>query len=244
MRDLEKIREKIVIQLDNRQVALAILGFILVSTGTFASGVLVGQRMVDSIPERWTAGEIESDGGPASVRVGRARTAALAAISPGTRALNNDLAANPEQPAPADPTEAARIEAHQQLAMAKTLGAARSLGPVPVAPAGAPAAEAAPVTLVERDPKREQAALEAGAVQTPPQYSLQVSAFRSESPARVVANQLRTAGHEASVRHVEADTGALWRVEVGRFESTRSASAFQREFERSAGYSTVMVAVR
>ncbi len=244
MRDLDKIREKIVIQLDNRQVALAILGFILVSTGTFASGVLVGQRMVDSIPERWTTGDAVADAGPAAVRVGRARTAALAAITPGTRAVDIELATSAEAPAPADPTEAARIEAHQQLAQAKAIGAARSLGPVPVQPAGAPAAEVAPVTLVERNPTREQAALEAGGTQTPPQYSLQVSAFRSESPARVVANQLRTAGHEATVRHVEANTGALWRVEVGRFESTRSATAFQREFERSAGYSTVMVAVR
>lgn len=240
MRDLDKIREKIVIQLDNRQVGLAILGFILVSTGTFASGVLVGQRMVDAIPERWISGEDQA----LEIRDGRERTAALAAVTPGTRALDSELALPPETVSASDPTEAARMEAQRQIAAARTAGTARSLGPVAVTPPEAPAATAAPLTVVDRDPRRESAALD-GAATARSQYALQVSAFRSESPAEVVANQLRSAGHEVSVRQVADEDGTpLWRVEVGRFESTRTASVFQREFERSAGYPTVMVPVR
>ena len=240
MRDLDKIREKIVIQLDNRQVGLAILGFILVSTGTFASGVLVGQRMVDALPDRWAAaGAAASLEGPTGVE----RTSALTEVSPGTRSLDTELALPPDAPTASDPTEAARMEAHRQIAASKARGAARSLGPVAVAPPETPEPGVEPVTLVKRNPAREEAAL-AGAQVAPSQYALQISAFRSASPANVVASQLRTAGHEASVRELADAQGPLWRVEVGRFDSTRTASAFQREFERTAGYSTVMVPVR
>ena len=51
MRDLRRIREKVIIRLEHRQVAMAIIGFIIVSVGTFSAGVIVGKQMSEQVPD-------------------------------------------------------------------------------------------------------------------------------------------------------------------------------------------------
>lgn len=246
MRDLEKIKEKVIIELDNHQLGLALLGFVLVSVGTFAAGVLVGQRMTSELPNPLDSSLDQI----AAVNAGQARTAQLTRLVPGTRELDKELSQEATAPRPDSPTEAARMEAHRQLANASATAAAesssaRALGPIPIAPPEAPAPAAKAVTLVERNPALEQAALDAPAPQLDTKYALEVSAFRSPEPAKVVANQLESAGHDVRVRELPGDNGGkVWRVEVGDFEDTRTAGVFQRQFEQTAGYPTVMVSVR
>ncbi|MGM0576279.1 MAG: SPOR domain-containing protein [Myxococcota bacterium] len=242
MRDLDKLKHKIVIELDNRQVAVAILGFVLVSVGTFAAGVLVGQRAGDRLLEP-VAGDLAAEEDDEAGR-GESRTARLARIRPGTRAVDDELSSPSAQPSPSDPTEAARIETHRQMAAANATGAARSLGPIPVAAADEPAKKVGPFTLVDRTPDQERAALD-GSAAPDSRYVLEVSSLKSEGPAEVVAGELRKKGHDARVRRITGeDDSTLWRVEIGTFEDMQTAGAFQREFERKAGYPTVMVPVR
>ena len=73
---------------------------------------------------------------------------------------------------------------------------------------------------------------------------LEVSAFGSAAPAEMVANQLRSGGHAVKVRQFSDPKGqTIWRVEVGNFDSMKKAGVFQRQFERTAGYSTVMIPI-
>lgn len=245
MRDLDRIKEKVVIRLDNRQVAMAIVGFIIVSTATFAGGVVVGKQMGDALPGSLDelAGIEAALGEPGEHR---GRELLLARISPGTQGINAELMRGSEEIAVDDPAQAARIEAHKQIAAARaqgSAGVARSLGPVPVKPAGEAPKPIEPLNLIERDPKKEKAAMGAG-VPVRGAFAMQVSVFSSEGPAQVVAEQLLGSGHKAGVRRVQAQSGkTVWRVEVGRFEDVKKAEKVQKEFERASGYSTVLVPV-
>jgi hypothetical protein len=60
----------------------------------------------------------------------------------------------------------------------------------------------------------------------------------------MVATQLRSGGHAVNVRQLSDPRGqTIWRVEVGEFADMTRASSFQRQFERTAGYSTVMIPI-
>ncbi len=243
MRDLDRIKEKVVIRLDNRQVAYAILGFILVSTGTFAGGVVVGKQMADAVPGTLEelAGLEATDADLDGVREHRRRSKLLARIAPGTGNIEAELARASSRLDPDNPTDAARMEAHRQIATARAVGVTRSLGPVPVeAPAAPAGAGPEALTVIARNPAKEQAALDAGA-QVVGGYALQVAAFGSEGPAQVVARQLGAGGHDARVRVVASGETSLYRVEVGQFADAKAAGEFQKGFERTSGYSTVLV---
>ncbi len=244
MRDLDKMQEKVVIRLDNGQVAAAIIGFIVVSVATFTSGVVVGKRLAPALPDVVSEDAAAGDR-LASASDFRRRPLQLAKDAPSTQAVHLGLSGPGPQAPATTPMEAARIEAHRQIAAVQARGVARSLGPVALggAPAVAPR-DIAPVSVVHRNPKRERAALDGGA-KVASSFTLQVSVFDSAGPAQAVASQLQGAGHEARVRPTQgADGRTLYRVEVGRFSTAKAATKFQRRFERASGYSTVLVPVR
>ena len=238
------MQEKVVIRLDNGQVAAAIIGFIVVSVATFTSGVVVGKRLAPALPDVVSA-DAPADGELASATEFRRRALLMAKESPSTQAVHLGLSGPGPQAPATTPTEAARIEAHRQIAAVQARGVARSLGPVAVGggPTVAPR-DIAPVSIVRRDPKRERAALEGG-TKVGSSFALQVSVFDSPGPAQAVASQLQSAGHDARVRSLQgADGRSLYRVEVGHFSQAKAATKFQHRFERSSGYSTVLVPVR
>lgn len=244
MRDVagfDRIKEGVAVQLDGRQVSLAVLGCLVVCAAVFAAGVVVGQRMGDVLPR--AVAELTGDDGGEAAQAGplaRDRIGALVALSPTTRAMDTELAGVGAEAQPDSPTEAARMEAHRQIAAARDGRSVRSLGPIPVEAADEAPKPIAPLDWVERAP---------GAPRAPDPsdvgWTLQVSAFRTEAPARVVADQLRASGHEAQVRALDSKDGEQrYRVEVGQFADARGAARFQRSFEQTAGYSTLVVAVR
>jgi cell division septation protein DedD len=251
VRDLDRLQEKVVIELDNHQVALAILGLIVVSVGTFAAGVVAGQRMGDDLPLGLDPALSEAIVHAEDSAGQRKRMAALTSLPLGTRRMDTDLAKAPVDAPSDDPTEAARIEARRQLASANAGAVAGVKGPaqrVPTAvgrPSGLPATATPkkPLTWIATDPVKERKSL-ATAQGPPKQYALEVSAFGSAAPAEMVASQLRSGGHAVNVRQLSDPRGqTIWRVEVGQFKSMSSASTFQRQFERTAGYSTVMIPI-
>jgi len=251
VRDLDRLQEKVVIELDNHQVALAILGLIVVSVGTFAAGVVAGQRMGDDLPLGLDPALSEAIDHAESSADQRKRMEALTSLPLGTRRMDTDLAKAPVDAPSDDPTEAARIEARRQLASANAGVIAGAKGPtrrVPTAVGQAkhPSAKAAPkkpLTWIATDPVKERKSLEPSQAPSK-QYALEVSAFGSAAPAEMVASQLRSGGHAVNVRQLSDPRGqTIWRVEVGKFANMASASTFQRQFERTAGYSTVMIPI-
>lgn len=248
MRDLDRLTEKVVIELDNHQVAIAVLGFIVVSTGTFAAGVVAGQKMNGGLDNgQVVSAEDLLDGNALD---GSRRNASLSKLPLGTREMQEQLTAPTAETLAADPTEAARIEAHRQLAEIRASGKHTGVVPMPTGPTTGPAGPSAPnppsnakaLTWVETDPAKERQALKPATSQRPVRYALEVSAFASAAPAEMVAKQLKSSGHAATVRTLsEKDGKTIWRVEVGNFDNARVATNFQREFERKAGYSTVMI---
>ena len=244
MRDLDRLKEKVVIELDNHQVAVAILGFIVVCVGTFAAGVVAGQRMGDGLPGAIDPALSEAMGQAEAASTQRLRTEALARLPLGTRRMDDDLAKPPVEMPSNDPTEAARIEAQRQLAAAVASPDQRSI-PVPVvAPRATSKTPAKPLTWIATNPQKERHSLEKGKPEATRHYALEVSAFASAAPAEMVASQLRRGGHAVHVRQLSDPRGqTIWRVEVGEFADMTRASSFQRQFERTAGYSTVMIPI-
>ena len=244
MRDLRKIREKVVIRLEHRQVAAAIFGFIVVSIGTFTAGVVVGKQMSAQVPDSIAelAGIDQVKTSLQSPKDHRRRSATLAEVHPATGPAHQGLVAPQRALRPTDPTNAARIETHRQLTHARATGIARSLGPVAVGKRLPPPKSAAPFDHVKRHPERERKAFQRRA-QPAKRFALQVSAFSALAPARTVAHELKKTGHAAKVREVAMNGALSYRVEVGDFQSAKEASRFQRTFERRSGYSTIMVPI-
>ena len=167
--------------------------------------------------------------------------------------MDDDLAKPPVHAPSNDPTEAARIEARRQLAAAKSRVAPPAKGARPSVPAAVKRSgqaqsgakgPAKPLTWIATDPSKERESLAKKGPQSTKQYALEVSAFASAAPAEMVASQLRNGGHAVNVRQLSDPRGqTIWRVEVGKFGDMSAASTFQRQFERTAGYSTVMIPI-
>ena len=245
MRDLKKIKEKVVIRLDNRQVALAIVGFVAVSAATFGAGVVVGKGMADALPDSIDAVIGGSAGAArmADVASHNKRRLMLARIAPGTGQIDAQLDQPTRVATARRAADAARIETFKAISAAQRNGGAGGLGPVAVAGPDLPAPPAAKVSLKARNPAQERAALERAPAGVPSGgYALQVEVFSSEAPANVVKEQLELAGHgSVRVRSVGPADAPRWRVEVGKFDAPKLALAFQERFEAEAGYPTVLV---
>ena len=240
MRDLSKIKEKVVIRLDNQQVAFGILGFIMVSVITFTAGVLVGKEMAPSDAEIAS----EDQASLKSHKEFRNRNEHLTRVTMSTTAVNEELLTPPAEAEASQAANAAMIETHRQLAAMRARGVARSLGPVGVVKPSTPAPTQSPEHLVNRNPAKERSAMQA-APANPTGFALQVSAFSQPGPATVMAEELQKSGHKARIRQVGTATGAsTYSVEVGQFADARKATHFQRNFERSSGYPTILVPVR
>ena len=241
MRDLSKIKEKVVIRLDNQQVAFGILGFIMVSVITFTAGVLVGKEMAPNDGEVAAMGEETS---LKSHKEFRSRNEHLTRVDMSTTAVNEELLTPPAAATASQAANAAMIETHRQLAAMRARGVARSLGPVGVVKADKPAPAQAPEHLVQRNPAKERGAMQT-APSNPTSFALQVSAFSQPGPATVMAEELQKSGHKARIRQLGSPTGAeTYSVEVGQFADARKATHFQRSFERSSGYPTILVPIR
>lgn len=244
MRELEKIREKVVIRLDNQQVAIGILGFVLVAVITFSAGVFIGKEMSPDLPNA----SVDSEGAALQSHGDfRKRDKMLDGVGIGTSAVHEGLLEAPSKVVASHAGSAAIIETHRQLAALRARGVARSLGPQGVAGARNRPSGLGPPTredIVQRNPRMERAARAAAPVD-PSAYALQVSSFSQMGPAGVMVSELKRSGHDARVRPITRASGqSTFSVEVGRFADAGSATRFQRTFERRAGYPTILIPVR
>ncbi len=219
--------DEAVLSLGRWQCTALVLGIGVLMALVFVAGLKVGeQRGAD---HSVAVASLVPPAAPMELgpRSPRSRSKALSSVSPGTRSVDSDLTRPHKMFVSRDPTDAARIETHRQLAATRALGIAGIDGPT-----GAP-----DVLVTPNAVPSAQVGNESG-------FALQVSVFEEERTAKLVAGELVSSQQPARVRRVVSAGRTLFRVEVGRFDTPAQASVFQRDFERASGYSTVLVALR
>ncbi|MBL8788504.1 MAG: SPOR domain-containing protein [Deltaproteobacteria bacterium] len=208
------------VELDRWQLTGLLFGVLVITVGAFIAGLSIGKRESHARTETAPA--------PLARTLGTAATAgerhiALAEVWPPTGGIDETLSRPITPPLPTDPTERARAQAHMQLQEARSVGLRNDVV------VGAAPTASAPTIMPE-------AGKPAGG------YTLQVSLFDTQASAQVMAGELANAGHAVRLRQVRSTDGRdLFRVEVGEFQSTDAATAYQRRFERDSGYSCVLV---
>jgi len=213
----------VTIEIDRWQLT-GILGAVLVACAlSFFVGVVVGKKAASPavaadvfVPTKdHKLGKVSA----------RERHLAMAEVSPGTSFIDEGLAEPIADPAPDDPTDAARIETHRQL---QDFRAAGRRGELPVGPSQ-PQAAMAPLIV-----DQPTSVTHGG-------YTLQVAMLESKSAAQAIASELESSGHPVRVREMSAQGRQVFRVELGDFKSAEGATAFKGRFERESGYSPMLV---
>jgi len=235
MRDGNRLKEKIELQLDRRQVTSLSVVALLLSASIFALGVMVGKNLSPS-PRPSAPAAALLDRLDAQADAGTGAGESLTFQDELTKKLPPAPAAKPAKPAPA-PTP---------------LPAASGAAPAeaPSAPARPPAAMAAALidagglkaaalsALTEKDSGVEVAvASKLPVVKAPPPpksfFTIQVKATQSSTEADKFAKKLRGQGYQSLVAEAEvAGKGKWYRVRVGHFDTRPQADQYLKDFER------------
>lgn len=234
MREMHKWKDKVELNLDNRQIFFLFFGLSVVGCFVFALGVMVGRRVevgpggevaslsADSLSILDGHGEVETE---LSFQQGL-KTSDIDEVPP-TRDLEAEAAAEEAAalpsavvamadaaPAPAEPKPAAMPAA-----------AVAPAEPKPVAKPAAKPAAAKPTTLAS---SRKPSKPSVGAAR---KFTLQMKAFAKRDQADAFAAELNAKGHGARVESQEVK-GRLWhRVRVGSFDTWAEGIAAKEAFE-------------
>jgi cell division septation protein DedD len=250
MRDVERLREKIEISLDDRQVWALGLSALLALGGVFTVGVLLGRKTAP--PQQNPAGDLAaldvaagSDQGSIGPQAGAAGgpQAAGPAGPQATAKSEEKVVEKPAAPgsrAAEKGDDAVEVGAAEKPAGEKhdaTMGRASARAVETPRPAvTVPAAR--PATVVPAPPHSVQVASATPVALTPPprdlgQFTVQIGASQDRAEAQRMENRARAAGLKPYA--VEADLGAKgtwYRVRVGAFHDKDAANSYRRDVER------------
>ena len=208
MRDVERLRERIELSLDDRQVVALALCALLLLAGVFSLGILLGKKISSMQAPARAAGD-------------------LAALD--AQARKPEPPAVPSRGAP--PTEASvRLapaeKAHERVEKPEPVRVASLVAP----PARQPTVVPAPERAVQVPP--------ATAPLTPPprdlgNFSVQVGASRDRGDAARLEARARGAGLKPYVMEANLGAKGTWyRVRVGAFRDKEAANRFRLDVER------------
>jgi len=233
MREMHKWKDKVELNLDNRQIFFLFFGLSVVGCFVFALGVMVGRRVevgpsgevaalsADSLSILDGHGEVETQ---LSFQQGL-KTSEIDAVPP-TRDLEAEKAAEEAeqaQDAPAIPAAAIAQAEPVKPQPAKPEVAAKPQ-PAPK-PAAKPRKPAKPTALASSD---KTAAAKPGMAR---KFTLQMKAFSTKEQAEAFAAELNAKGHGARVESQEVK-GRLWhRVRVGSFDTWAAGIQAKEDFE-------------
>jgi cell division septation protein DedD len=241
MRDVERLREKIEISLDDRQVWALGLSALLALGGVFTVGVLLGRKTAP--PQQNPAGDLAA----LDVAAGGSE----GSIGPQASGLRPQAPAKSEEKvvekpaAPAAPAaekadgevEAGAAEMPSSEKHDATMGRASARAVETPRPAvTVPAAR--PATVVPAPPRSVQVASATPVALTPPprdlgKFTVQIGASQDRAEAQRMENRARAAGLKPYA--VEADLGpkgTWYRVRVGAFHDKDAANSYRRDVER------------
>lgn len=256
MRDVDRLREKIQLSLDDRQIAVLAVCALLLLGGVFSLGVLVGKRLAAAAPQPAPVNDLAAldelqaaTPGKPPPRAGEPPRAAEPLKKPAPVAARppppaEELDRDPdEQPVPEQGKPPEETPAQAAKGAAKPLPGQAALAP-------AQAATAAPVVIdPPPGPRTIEPAPDRVAVTAPPRnlgaFTVQIGASQDHADAQRLESRARLAGLKPYV--VEArlgNKGTWYRVRVGSFNDKDSANNFRRDVERELRLTAMVMPTR
>ena len=225
MRDVQKLRERVQLSLDDRQVAGLAFAVLLLLAGVFALGLMVGKGLAARAPDQDRAGE-------------------LAALDEEhKREKPPEPRATSPAPPKAHPEPAAKLEA------ASVSPPPKAPEPEKVALAVAPQPDRKPLVIDPPRPLKVAAPAAHPKNAAPPReagdFTVQIGASQEKSEAQRLEARARSAGLKPYL--VEADLGAKgtwYRVRVGSFRDKLAAARFKADVERELRVSAAVMPAR
>jgi DedD protein len=234
MREAHRLRERIELSLDDRQVAALAVGALLLLAGMFALGLLVGMQVARRSPQPAPLGDLaaldaqrtQAQRMPAAAA---AETKAQGSGAPTQSAGVAPAIEQPAQDAPAVASPPARVDPPVK----KEIPAPPST--VSVAPSRTVA-----VAPAETDAPLPPPPSRLGA------YTVQLAATQHRIEALQLASRAEAAGLKPYVveARLPAKGGVWYRVRVGAFADRRSAERYRRDVDRELRTSAVVMPTR
>jgi cell division septation protein DedD len=218
VRDGHRLREKIELTIDDRQVAALAVGALLLLAGMFALGLLVGMQIARRSPQPALAGDL--------VALDEQRANAQRSASPKSAAVPEPRLAAPKPAAESTVVAApARPEAKKEVPPPPTTVSVAPARPVAVTPDG-------PAALPE--PPAD-----------PGNFTVQLGASQDGADAAQLAARAVAVGLKAYVAEARLPGKGVWyRVRVGVFADKDAAERFRRDVERELRTSAVVMPAR
>lgn len=232
MREMHKWKDKVELNLDNRQIFFLFFGLSVVGCFVFALGVMVGRRV-----EVNPSGEVAAlSADSLSILDGHGEGETELTFQEGLKASSIDAVPPTRTLTPEADEEAAEAPqaAPAPMVAAMAAPAAKPAAPAPKAKPTAPKAKAK--AKVKAKPKAETTlASSAKSGKSEPagarKFTLQMKAFSKKDEAESFAANLQSKGHAARVESQEVK-GRLWhRVRVGSFDTWAEGLSAKERFE-------------
>lgn len=217
MRDENRLKEKVEVSLDNRQVVGLAASALLCLAVVFASGVLVGKRLAASTAAREPADVLAAldskvEGDKMVMEAARGEIPAPVAAPPAPAAAPAPVAVPAPIPPPVAPPAPAK----------RTLDTALASVSAPVAPPPPRIAPPAPTGS----------------------WTVQVAATQEKTDAERRARQLEARGVSARIAEaIVLGKGRFYRVQVGRFQSREDAERYKKDLDRQGGFQSFVTKV-
>ncbi len=251
MRDVERLKEKIEISLDDRQVFVLALSGLLLLGGVFTIGVLVGRKSAPPAPS--------AQGDLAALDAAGERAAAVAPLRPPAprvvveAPLEAPVVKQASLAAPPDDAPAAARATSDPGEKTATDKAAQGRAPAHAAAEPRPAAVVPaprPATVVPAPQRAVQVASATpvsltAAPRDAGEFTVQIGSSQDRAEALHMENKARSAGLKPY--SVEADLGkkgTWYRVRVGAFHDKDAATRFRRDVERELRATAVVMSTR
>jgi len=226
MRDENRIREKLELSLDSRQVVSLLVGGLLALGVVFVLGVMVGKQLAPVAPAKpadlLSTLDKDTDAGKVALTFQQELTRPAPAAQPAPRAAAKPAekpAARPEPPAVAEKPAPPAVE------------------PKPEPPPPSP--------KMDRKLADAFSAAQGSESATPPPapaptsgFTVQVAASQQKDDAAAILEKLRAAGLRPYL--VEADVpgkGHWYRVRLGAFKTKDDAARYVKDLKRETGFS-------
>lgn len=264
MRDENRIREKIDLSLDNRQVVSLVIGSLVVLGVVFVLGVMVGKQLApqgQAVPQDLlsTLDKAATDAGPVPLTFQQDLTKPITA--PTVPAPSEARTAKPTE-RPATKVDTHPAEAKSELKPLEPKAEAKpepkpveaKAEPTPPAPKPEQPAEAPPPAMDKKladafSAAKKESASKPVAVAAPPPaagaFTVQVAASQQKDEADAVVQKLRGSGLRPYLTDVEIPGKGHWyRVRLGSFKNKADAEKYVRDLKRETGLTAFVTAAK
>jgi|SRR5213082_2342162 len=215
LRDGHRLRERIVLSLDDRQIAALAVGALLLLAGMFALGLLVGMQVARRSAQPAPMGDL------AALDEQRAQASRMPSAKSDPRPP--PVVAQPDRAEPRD------VAPPAQAAMRVDPAAKKEL-PAPPAPISVAADEPGDLPPPPKNVGK---------------YTVQLGALQSRMEALQLASRSSAAGLQTYVLEARLPGKGVWyRVRVGAFPDKNAAERYRRDIERELRTSAVVMPTR